>query len=41
VVGVQVADPDGVQVFEVDVVLEGGQRTAADVDEDVGSISLQ
>jgi hypothetical protein len=36
-----VADPDGVQIFEVDVILEGRHRPAADVDENVGSVALQ
>src|ERR1035437_4662999 len=40
-VGVEVADPDRMQVLEPDVLLQRGQRSAADVHQYVGTASLQ
>src|SRR5664279_2549483 len=37
----EVANPDGMQVFEPDVLLQGGQRSAAYVDEHVCAAGLQ
>ena len=41
VIGVDVADPDRVQILQVDVALERTEDSAADVDQDVGAAGLE